>query len=104
MVDSEYRMDIYKSAKINIGTVVRKPEMLKFIPDHLKTKNMYKHAVKNLPYQLKSDSQVPENFCQLKLSPVVFKKIPSFLCLVFKNENKLILKFVNFVFLKNRLI
>ena len=87
MVDSEYRMDIYKSAKINIGTVVRKPEMLKFILDHLKTKNMYKHAVKNLPYQLKSDSQVPENFCQLKLSPVVFKKIPSFLCLVFKNEN-----------------
>ena len=33
MVDS---MDIYKS--INIGTVMRNPEMLKFVPDHLKTK------------------------------------------------------------------
>ena len=36
MVNSEYRMDIYKSAKINIGTVMRNPEILKFVLDHLK--------------------------------------------------------------------
>ena len=35
MVDS---MDIYKSLNINIGTVMRNPEMLKFVPDHLKAK------------------------------------------------------------------
>ena len=29
------------------GTVIKNPEMLKFIPDHLKTKKMCKHAVKN---------------------------------------------------------
>ena len=29
---------IYKSLNINIGTVMRNPEMLKLIPDHLKTK------------------------------------------------------------------
>ena len=40
-------MDIYKSLNINIGTVMRNPEMLKFVPDHLKSKNMCKHAVKN---------------------------------------------------------
>ena len=31
-------MDTYKSIKIIIGTVMRKPEMVKFVPDHLKTK------------------------------------------------------------------
>ena len=30
-------MDIYETVKINIGTVMKNPEMLKFIPDHLKT-------------------------------------------------------------------
>ena len=35
MVDS---MDIYKSLKIDIGTVMKNPEMLNFVTDHLKTK------------------------------------------------------------------
>ena len=38
MVDSENNMDIYISVKISIGTVIRNPGMLKFTPDHLKTK------------------------------------------------------------------
>ena len=42
---------------------------------------------------LKSDSHVSENFCQIKkLSPALFEKIPSFVCLVFKFEIKWILK------------
>ena len=47
MVDS---MGIYKSLDINIRTVIKNPEMLKFVPDHLKTKKMWKHAVNKLPY------------------------------------------------------
>ena len=43
MVDS---MDIYKPSNINIGTVMKNLEMLTFVPDHLKTKKMCKHAVK----------------------------------------------------------
>ena len=35
MVDS---MDTYKSLNIQIETVMKNPEMLKFVPDHLKTK------------------------------------------------------------------
>ena len=38
MVNSEYSMDIYKSVKVSIGTVMRNPAMLKFVPDNLKTK------------------------------------------------------------------
>ena len=40
MVYSEYIMDIYIPSKTSIGTVIRnvKPEMLKFVPDHLKAK------------------------------------------------------------------
>ena len=41
-------MDIYKSLSINIGTVMENPKMLKFVLDHLKTKKMFKHAVKKL--------------------------------------------------------
>ena len=33
MVDREYRMDIYKSVKISIGTVMKNPQMLKLVSD-----------------------------------------------------------------------
>ena len=47
MIDSEYSVNIYKSVKVSIGTVVKNPEMLKFVLDYLKTKKMCKLAVKN---------------------------------------------------------
>ena len=46
-------MDICKSLNISIGTVMKNPEMLKFVHDHLKTKKICEHAVKKLPYLLK---------------------------------------------------
>ena len=45
--------DVYKSLNISIGTVMKNPEMIKFVPDHLKTKKMCKHAVKKLSYLLR---------------------------------------------------
>ena len=47
-----YIMDVYKSLNINIGAVMKNTEMLKFVPDHLKTKKICKRAVKKLPYIL----------------------------------------------------
>ena len=38
MVDREYSTNMYKSLKISIRTVMRNPEMLKFISDHPKLK------------------------------------------------------------------
>ena len=49
MVDS---MSIHKSLNINIGRVMKNPEMIEFVPDHVKTKRMCKLAVKKLPYLL----------------------------------------------------
>ena len=46
-------MDIHKSLDINVGTVMKNPEILKFGPDQLKTKKIYRHAVKKLPYLLR---------------------------------------------------
>ena len=46
MADSEYNTNIYKSLKISIGAVMRTPEMLEFVTDQLKTKQMCKNAVK----------------------------------------------------------
>ena len=46
-------MEINKSVKLSIGTVMSNPEMLKFVPDHLKTKKMCKHAVKKLPFVIR---------------------------------------------------
>ena len=40
MGDSEHSMNMYKSVKISIETVMKNPEMLKFIPDRLKTKKI----------------------------------------------------------------
>ena len=38
MVDSEYSTDNYKSSKISIGAIMKNPEMLRLVPDHLQTK------------------------------------------------------------------
>ena len=59
-------MDIYKSLNISIVTVIRNPEMLKFIPDHLKTKTFCKHAVKKLRYLLKyiPDQYKTQQICE----------------------------------------
>ena len=59
MVDSECSTDNYKTLKISIGETIKNPEMLKFIPDHLKTKNMYKHAIQNLPFVIR---YVPDQY------------------------------------------
>ena len=47
-------MDIYNPLNISIGTVMKDPEIVKFVPDYLKTKKMCKHAVKMLLYLLRS--------------------------------------------------
>ena len=48
MVDGEYSMDAYKSAKTSMEIVMKNPEMLKFVPDYHKTKKFCKHAVTKL--------------------------------------------------------
>ena len=59
MVDDECSMDIYKSVKISVVTVMRNPEMLKYVPNHLKTKKMCKHAVKKIPFLMR---YVPDQY------------------------------------------
>ena len=46
-------IDTYKLFNINIGTVMKNPEMLKFIPDHLKTEQISNYAVKKLPFAIR---------------------------------------------------
>ena len=38
-----------KTLKISIGAIKNNPEVLKFVPYHVKTKKMCKNAVKKLP-------------------------------------------------------
>ena len=49
----EYSADDYTSPKIIIEAVMKNSEMLRFIPDHLKTKKICKHAVKKLPFVIR---------------------------------------------------
>ena len=32
-------MDVYRSLNISIGTIIKNLEMIKFVPDHVKTEN-----------------------------------------------------------------
>ena len=41
------------SLNISIETVMKNPEMLKIVPDHLKTKNICKHPTKILPFLIR---------------------------------------------------
>ena len=52
MVDIEYSTYNCEFSKIIIGTKIKNPEMLKFVPDHLTTKKMCKHAVKKIRFLL----------------------------------------------------
>ena len=45
-------MNIYKSLNIGVGKVMKNPEMLKFVPNHLKTKKMCKQAIKKRTQQM----------------------------------------------------
>ena len=58
-------IDIYKSLNVNIVTVMKNPEMLKFVPDHLKTKKMCNYAGKELLCLLKyvSDQYKTQQMC-----------------------------------------
>ena len=47
MVDSDSITDNYKSLTISIAAIIENPEMLNFVPEHLKTKKMCKHEAKN---------------------------------------------------------
>ena len=38
-------MDVYKSLNISIGTVMKNPEMLKFVRNYFKTKKICKYSV-----------------------------------------------------------
>ena len=46
-------MDVYKFLNISIETLMKNLKILNFVPDHLKPKEMCKHAVKKLPYLLR---------------------------------------------------
>ena len=50
MVNSEYNTGDYKSSKNSIQAVMKNPEMLKTVPDHLETKKMYNYAVKKITF------------------------------------------------------
>ena len=39
--------------KLSIGTIIKNPEIIRFIPDHLKTKKVFKHTVKKIPFVIR---------------------------------------------------
>ena len=53
MVDT---MDIYKSLNTGIKTVMKNPEIIRFVSDHINTKKMWKHSVRKLSYILRDVS------------------------------------------------
>ena len=108
-------MDVYKSLNISIGTVMKNLEILKFVPDYLKTKKMRKHEVKNLPYLLRyvsdgyktqqmSDKAILENGGTLKSVPDCYKNLKMCNKAVDNYPHALELLFVNATRLKKCVI
>ena len=48
IADNENSPDNYKALKIGIGAMIKNLEILRFIPDHFKTKKMCKKISKNV--------------------------------------------------------
>ena len=72
MVDSEYNTDDYKSSKNGIQAVMKNPEMLKTVPDHLETKKMYNYAVKKITFCIR---YVPDKYKTKKCVIKLFQKM-----------------------------
>ena len=53
MVHSENSPGSYKTLKVSIGAIIQNREMLEFVPDQLKTREMCKTEVKKLPFVLR---------------------------------------------------
>ena len=67
-------MEIYKYLSISIGTVMKNPEMLKFVPDHLKTKRyvltyLLRYVSNRYKTQQMCDKTILENGGILKSFP-----------------------------------
>ena len=52
MVDNENSCDNYETLKLGIGAIIKNLELLKFVPDYLKTRKMCTSAVKKLMFVL----------------------------------------------------
>ena len=90
MADSEYRTGNYKSLKISIGTTIKDPEILRFVPDHRKTKRMCKHEVKKLPFIIR---YVPDQYKTQQIYDKVFLEnggMPMFVADDYKNKKGVI--------------
>ena len=58
----------YEPSKISIGAVIKNPEMLKSVPDYLKTKQMGNYAVEKLSFIIISvPNQYKTKKCVIKL-------------------------------------
>ena len=55
MVDTGYSRSDHKSSGISIGEVTENLEMLKFVPDHVKTKQICNQAIKKLSFVIRYD-------------------------------------------------
>ena len=53
MADSEWCVGNYKSLKISIGAIMKNLQLLRFVPDHVKTKIISKHVVKKLIFAIR---------------------------------------------------
>ena len=53
MVNSEYSKHNCKTLQISIRAIMKNPEILKFVPDHLTIKKVCKHAIKKIPFVIK---------------------------------------------------
>ena len=80
MFDSENSTDNCKTLKISIGTIIKNPEMLKFVPDQLETKKTCKNAIKKLLFVTRhvSDRYKTQEMCDknggiLKFAPDCYK-------------------------------
>ena len=79
----------WNGLNITINTLSNDSKKNPFYIHELKTET---DGVLKTIKSLKSDSHGSENFSIVKFAPALFEKIPSFVCLVFKKENKRVLK------------
>ena len=85
MVESENSSDNYSTLKISIGAIIKNSELLKIVPDQLKTKKMCKNAVKKSKFvmyvfdqykrQQKCDKVILENCRLLRFISDCYRKL-----------------------------
>ena len=85
-------MNIVQTAilKLSVGTIIKNPEITRFVPDHLKTKKVFKHTVQKFPFVIRYVSDLSKTQRMYDKAIIEYGGTSKFVLDNYKDKNSVI--------------